>query len=160
MQEQNPEKMIDKTKNKERLVLLSLVILMVAYWVIQTTWKHSPQSVSPSSSVPQQSQGQSQQYEVMLVIDSGTERKEYEIKIASGSTVLDLLSKAKSEQGLSFSYSESDLGAFIEEINGVKNDPKVKKFWTYKINGKAAELGASNYTLNNADVIEWDYTEF
>ncbi|MCX6796034.1 MAG: DUF4430 domain-containing protein, partial [Candidatus Falkowbacteria bacterium] len=41
----------------------------------------------------------------------------------------------------------------------VKNDAANNKYWMYKVNGVLANVGASNYQLNEGDVVEWDYEE-
>ena len=45
------------------------------------------------------------------------------------------------------------LGEFVESINGVK--PDQNHFWSYYIDGKPAQVGASSYKTKNSDQIEW-----
>ena len=50
----------------------------------------------------------------------------------------------------------SGIGEFVESIDGIK--PDSKHFWEFFINGKSSQVGASDYTLKNGDVIEWKLT--
>lgn len=46
-----------------------------------------------------------------------------------------------------------DLGEFVESINDIK--PAKDEFWAFYINGKSSQVGASQYTTNEEDLIEW-----
>jgi hypothetical protein len=46
-----------------------------------------------------------------------------------------------------------DLGEFVESIEGVK--PGKDEFWSFYVNGKQAQVGASSYVTKKGDVIEW-----
>lgn len=43
---------------------------------------------------------------------------------------------------------------FIEAINGIENG-KDAMYWQYYVNDKFADVGCSNYFLNDNDVVEW-----
>ena len=62
-------------------------------------------------------------------------------------------------EDFSFEYQDSSLGAFIEEINGVKNDASNNIYWMFYVNDKIAEVGASQYILLDNDIIEWKYED-
>lgn len=73
------------------------------------------------------------------------------------STVYDLMNILKEKNKISFSGKNyPDLGFFVEEINGIKNN-LLGKNWVYYINGQPARMGISNYKLKNNDIIEWKY---
>ena len=55
--------------------------------------------------------------------------------------------------GFSFTYTNSDYGAFINSVNGYVTDTK-KEFWEIMINGKSAEVGMSAYVVQSGDKIE------
>ncbi len=81
----------------------------------------------------------------------------YEAQVSPDSTVYDLMRLLKEQNKIDFkSRDYSRLGFFIEEINGVKNDPAGKN-WLYYVNGQPAQVGVSYYKLKNNDVIEWKY---
>lgn len=57
-----------------------------------------------------------------------------------------------------FSAKEySGMGYFVEEINGVKNNPQTGEYWIYYVNGQSATVGTSQYIVKKDDVITWKY---
>ena len=100
---------------------------------------------------------QKETIEVELLIEYGT-KKTYSMEVPAGSTVYDLLKEASSKHNFSLDASnDSSYGAFIEEIGGVRNDPKAGKYWLYYLNGKLANLGASSQKLSAGDKVLWKY---
>lgn len=90
---------------------------------------------------------------VLLVGD-----QRYDINLPAGKTVYDLMLALKNRGAFDFQGKASaGLGFFVEEINGVKNNPLKNKFWLYYVNGKTASVGISNYVLTAKDVISWRY---
>lgn len=49
------------------------------------------------------------------------------------------------------------MGEFVEEINGIANDKLAGKYWIYYVNGAPAQIGISQYTPKQNDIIEWKY---
>lgn len=94
-----------------------------------------------------------------MVINTGNEEHKFESNISSGTNAFDFLKKVNQEQKLDLIYKNTNMGAFIEGIYGIKNDAVNSKFWMYKINGKFADVGASNYVVRNGDSIEWVYSD-
>jgi len=84
--------------------------------------------------------------------------RKYEIAVPENSTVFDLMSALKQRGDFDFKGKNSTgLGFFVEEINGLKNNPSDNTYWIYYVNGKAANVGISNYILKPNDVITWKY---
>ncbi|MCX6764707.1 MAG: DUF4430 domain-containing protein [Candidatus Nealsonbacteria bacterium] len=84
--------------------------------------------------------------------------KKYEISVPEKSTVYELMDLLKARGDFSFQGKDfSGLGFFVEEINGIKNNPSGKTYWIYYVNDKSAQVGISNYTLKPNDVINWKY---
>lgn len=95
---------------------------------------------------------------VALTIDNGARKLEFLIKADKNSSVFHLLKRASSEFGFSFGYSnDSAYGVFVEELDGVRNNPSAGKYWVYYLNGKYASLGASSQKISEGDVISWCY---
>lgn len=91
---------------------------------------------------------------VILVINE----KRYEAAVPSGSAVLNLMEILKKQNKLDFDgKNSSGLGFFVEEINGIKNNPSANTYWIYYVNGEAAAVGISTYIIKNNDVIAWEY---
>ena len=83
--------------------------------------------------------------------------KKYEVEVNKVSRVFDVMEKLeKIDDSFSFKYKEySSMGIFINEINGLKTGEGGN--WLYYVNGKQAEVGVSNYKINNGDIISWKY---
>ncbi|MDO8668341.1 MAG: DUF4430 domain-containing protein [bacterium] len=110
--------------------------------------------VQPKKIVPAEADdGQVEKIQAVMLING----VEYRIAMKPGSSVYDLMSTLKEQNQIDFKSKDySGLGFFIEEINGVKNNPGGMN-WLYYINGKPAPVGISNYKLKNNDIIEWKY---
>jgi len=78
----------------------------------------------------------------------------YQLQVTNTSTAIEAMKGAE----LNFKTKNfSDLGEFVEEINGMKNDPHAGKYWMYFINGESAKLGISTQIVKPGDLIEWKY---
>ncbi|MEK7104171.1 MAG: DUF4430 domain-containing protein, partial [Patescibacteria group bacterium] len=72
--------------------------------------------------------------------------------------VYELMNLLKARGDINFQGKTSlGLGFFVEEINGLKNNPNENVYWIYYINNKAAQVGVSNYILKPNDIINWKY---
>jgi hypothetical protein len=77
----------------------------------------------------------------------------------AGSSVYDLMVKMQNENKIKFNgKTYPDLGFFVEEINGLKNN-LIGENWLYYVNGRPAQVGISNYKLKQGDIIEWKYED-
>ncbi len=84
--------------------------------------------------------------------------QQYSADIISGGTVYDLMTTLQNKGEFSFKSKEyAGLGQFIEEINGLANNPRQGQYWIYYINGQSADRGVSNYILKLNDIINWKY---
>ena len=74
-------------------------------------------------------------------------------------SVFDILEKQATENNLELKYKDygGGLGVMVESINGIVNNAEPDHFWQYWVNNSYAKVGASNYYLENGDVIEWKY---
>lgn len=101
--------------------------------------------------------GKENKINVALKITLENNSSEYSRKVDSGVSVFNLMKSISEEEDFNFKYQDSNLGAFIEEINGVKNNSSDKVYWMFYVNGKMAEVGVSNYKLSDNDIVEWRY---
>lgn len=123
----------------------------------QSQTKQNSSSGSQSASPPA-SQQQKQVINVTLSIDKGSSKRSYSLEMDKNSTVLQLLQKGSSTYGFSLYYTNNGAyGAFIEEIDGVRNSPSQGLYWLYYINGKYASVGASVQKINEGDTVLWKY---
>ena len=51
--------------------------------------------------------------------------------------------------------SHAQANKFIDELNGTKNSED--KNWIYYVNNKKANIGISNYKINQGDIVSWKY---
>lgn len=94
---------------------------------------------------------------VIVKIISKNNSGEYSDKVNSGISVLNLMELIGKKYNLSFKYSESKSGMFMEEINGVKNNSSDNTHWMLYVNGKIIKAGISDYKLSDNNIIEWRY---
>lgn len=84
--------------------------------------------------------------------------KNFSANVPARSSVYDLMIILSQKNELTFSGKNySGMGFFVEEINGLKNDPSSGKYWIYYVNSQTANLGASNHILKPGDNIMWKY---
>ena len=87
--------------------------------------------------------------------------EEYSIEFEEETTVYELMQTLTAMSAKPFSFTGTDYGAgmgyFVDEINGIKNNPQAGKYWIYYVNDDSAKIGISNYIINQGDVIEWKY---
>jgi hypothetical protein len=84
--------------------------------------------------------------------------KKYETSVSGNSSVYDLMEKLQKETDFRFSGKNyPEFGFFVEEINGVKNNPRNFQYWIYYINGQEANMGISAMKLKQGDIIVWKY---
>lgn len=50
----------------------------------------------------------------------------------------------------------SEYGAYVDSINGIKGGQD-GKYWTFYVNGKMANIGASEYIAKGGEKIEWKF---
>ena len=89
-----------------------------------------------------------------------TPENTYEVVVPQGSTVLDAMYAAQKEHEFSFKGKEfSGIGFFVEEIEGIRQDPLNKMYWIYYVNKEKAQVGVSSYIIQDNDVITFKYEE-
>lgn len=94
---------------------------------------------------------------VDLTINFGAKQKAFSTNLKENSTVYDLLQKLQQEGKITFRARNYDFGVFVEEIDGVKNSEKEKKYWMFYVNDKLSEVGASAKKLKNKDKVVWKF---
>lgn len=83
----------------------------------------------------------------------------YTLQFNAGENLLTAMRRLdNADDNFQFSGREyPSLGFFVEEINGIKNNPTNNEYWGYYINGKTATVGISLYILKLNDLIKWQY---
>lgn len=118
---------------------------------------------APATSTSDEDAGEKKEKTVKLAIDfgDGTERVYDSLPWSEGVTVLTAMDKAKAEaEPVTYGLSGSGDAAFVNEINGVKNEGtgSGKKNWLFWVNGKFADRSAAVYKIQPADEVVWKFT--
>ena len=74
----------------------------------------------------------------------------FNIYPSENKTALDLLKMGHQVETKTF----SGMGEFVESVNGKAAEAN-KEFWSFYVNGKQSNLGASSYHPSDKDFIEW-----
>jgi len=93
--------------------------------------------------------------ETQLVVDEQV----YSMSIAEGTNVIDFMKLVQSKnEDFSFSGTEYEgMGMLVEQINEVENNMDESMFWSLYVNDELAQVGASQYLIQDGDKIEWRY---
>jgi|GEM_PF-3334345 len=128
---------------KLKLCLITASVLLLAAGCQKQEVKNTPAPV----------QVQQQIVSVRQSVEGGKQNEQFSYPASFSKTALDLLTSSYKVETKTFSGA----GEFVNSINGVKAD--TKHFWEFIVNGQSSNLGASSYTVNNGDIIEWKLTE-
>ena len=96
---------------------------------------------------------------VILKINNGQEEKFFKHNIQAGKTGFDLMKELQAKGDIEFVYKESNVGVFVNSINGIENNVSDNIFWMFYVNDKIAGVGIGAYDLQDKDVIEWRYID-
>lgn len=88
---------------------------------------------------------------VALIQEQNTEKQTSTIQYQgiNGKTALEILKSTHQVQSKEY----KGLGEFVEAIDGVV--PAKNEFWSFYINSKQAQVGASAYVTKDNELIEW-----
>jgi len=95
---------------------------------------------------------------ILKTDDLKTNEISYKDEIPGQITVYDFMSKL--QKGGKINFTEKNyigMGELITAINGIQNNGN--RSWIYYVNDKEAEVGVSNYKINNGDIISWKYEQ-
>lgn len=115
--------------------------------------------VSPASAPEAPPTADVQTQTVTLEIRGSEGTKTYRFPVRGETTVADLLARAQRERGLTLEMKDygGSLGIFVEGLNGVRNDPAKKLYWSLYVNGAFSQLGASAARVRPGDTVTWTY---
>jgi len=86
------------------------------------------------------------------ICPTSNDGKTVTLKGKESSTVSDLLN-----QNCDITSSGSGEMTFIDSINGKSTNPN-SEYWSYKVNGEIAMVGAGSYITKENDTIVWEIT--
>jgi len=97
-----------------------------------------------------------------LVIEGPNGIDRIPVALADRATAADLLATARTQNQITAVTKDfgGELGIFVEEINGVANDPASETYWFLYINGVKSPVGASSAAVQAGDVVAWRYEKY
>lgn len=144
------------TKNKNVLLAVAVVALVLAgggLYVVQ----NQPTNNTNTSTTTNVSTAQEITTSLQIDKGEGSAVKVYTVKVKEGETALDQLHHASAANGFAVETKDSSYGAFVQGIDGLAGG--ASSYWLFSVNGKAAEVGAGDYKLQEGDVVEWKFTK-
>lgn len=158
--------------NKEKILIISLVIILtLGYWYALGVFSKKPvgktyplkaaatepiRTTLPEAVAtiqPKQTNLAPSHTATAKIIINGTS---HIVEIPNTTTLYDALSALANTDDIQIhAVAYPGLGQFIDSINGIKNTSD--QYWVYYINEISASVGASGYTLQPNDVIEWKF---
>ena len=97
---------------------------------------------------------------IILQIDDGNDKISFILDdVKAGEKLWPVMQRKLDQENVNLKFQNygSGLGVLVTQINDKKNG-KNGKYWQYFVNGKYAQVGASNYVLQIGDVVEWIFT--
>jgi len=135
-----------------------LIVLIIALSLLFVLFKEGDRTLLRQGFGVQADRTQGNVPSISAILEVNDRR--YEVSLPQGSSVYALMVAAKDQYGFSFGGREfPGMGFFVEEINGLEQNPRAGKYWIYSINGRKAEVGISLYQLKTHDVISWKYED-
>lgn len=94
---------------------------------------------------------------VVTTINNGTSATSYKRTISTPQTAIQLLGDITKENRIELTTKEYSFGVLVEGIGDIANDPQEGYYWIYYVNDKSADVGASDYLVQDGDTIRWQY---
>jgi hypothetical protein len=96
-----------------------------------------------------------------LVVDYGDNNSDSygNISFNAGETLFSATQKLTMANGIEFDYENyGDMGMLVTNIGG-KSSGESGAYWQYWVNENYSQVGASIYTIQDGDRIEWKFTD-
>ena len=94
---------------------------------------------------------------LMLDFGDGMVKTFNDVSVFKSLSVFELLEKVSEDNNFELKYKDTEMGVFIESIDGIQNDFKTNKFWQFWVNNNYSKVGASDYILKGGEIIEWKF---
>ncbi|MFZ2072708.1 MAG: DUF4430 domain-containing protein [Minisyncoccia bacterium] len=137
-------------KTKTQKLILITILLIICSVLIYIYKNPPPKTINNNTLLKQNSPDPNSKIITLLINEA-----KYTTNISEETSVYDFMDKLRTEGKIDFKdKTYSGMGKFIEEINGIKNG---EKYWIYYVNNKKANIGVSNYKINEGDIVSWKY---
>lgn len=88
----------------------------------------------------------SEDFQVRLIVKTGSDKTDEKVSFKKGDTVMDVL-KAN--------YKVKEKDGFITAIDGLSQDKKAGRYWMFDVNNKLASKSADKIKVKDGDKIEF-----
>jgi hypothetical protein len=122
------------------VIVVIIAVIGIAYAFMQNP---VPTKTTTEQSAQSEQSGQEQKVEEVSNVP-------VEYAGVEGKSAMDLLKSSHTVETAEY----AGIGEYVVSINGVKAD-STSNFWGFYVNGKQAQVGASQYISKNGDLIEW-----
>lgn len=93
-------------------------------------------------------------------IDEGDIVEPITVTLLSGDTAFTLLKRVLDNRSIALAYSGSEESLYVKAIDNLSEfDKGPESGWMYTVNGSFPNKSAGSYSLNNGDVVRWQYTK-
>jgi hypothetical protein len=143
-----------------RLVPIIILIIICIFLIAKFQKNNHPKQTTENISIHEEKQQadnfnnqiSSEKQNAILEING----LKIESELTESDTIYDFMKKARKDGKLEFKEKiYTSMGAFIEEINNIKNNGEEN--WIYYVNNQKANIGISNYKIKPGDIISWKF---
>ncbi|MFH1711631.1 MAG: DUF4430 domain-containing protein [Patescibacteria group bacterium] len=144
-----------------KLMLSALVLLLAIFGVYITfsTPKHLGDDAETLITASTEVGEVEAMEEALLETEFVVEDKLYPLSVPVETNVIDLM-KLIQDQNDDFSFNGTEyegMGMLVEQINDTENNMDESMFWSLYVNDELAQVGASQYIIQDGDIINWRY---
>lgn len=141
--------------------IIIVIAIFLAGFYVSEQYGAKPDLTDNAPAVEEQN---NEQIKVNLMLDFGNgEIKTFNDAIVykDSASVFQLLEKTTQENNIEFKYKDygGEMGAMIESIGGEISNFEADQWWQYWVNNRYSQVGASNYQLQDGDVVEWKHVK-
>lgn len=125
--------------------ILAIIVALVALIAIATGFYILQTNSTTQSTTPPQTQD-------VETIETAATDDYIRYEATAGTTALEQL-ESRNDTVI---IVESEYGAYVDSINGLKGGTD-EKYWSFYIDGELASVGAGSYEPTGGEVIEWKF---
>lgn len=147
------------------LIFFSVCILIAGVYFLSTqssrlsTVEKAQDLLNQSQDQPQAitRQPEQEQQQASYIITNGQDIQNYEIVLATSTTVFSALQDLSQQEKFTVTYKVyPEMGVLVQGINGVVNGTD-DKYWQYWVDGILGEVAANKKLLKAGDKVEWKF---
>jgi hypothetical protein len=146
-----------RTNGAWRLPLL-LAVVLVAIVAARSSQTHERTPATPVAPAPLTADATGKVVSLAIQFDAGREREFDAIDWHPGMTVDDLMTAAsRLPNGITYTVTGDHEMTLLGSIDGVINERRGDRFWTYRVNGVPADRSLAVYELQPGDRVLWTF---